>query len=271
MLPCPSCHRHVRGVERTCPFCTGPLRSTKVRWLPRPAIVIAVGSALVACGTTTPDAGDTIETSSGDDMASSSGSTTDDDGMTSVPGTTDPTMAMTSSTSLGETVTGDNTTEIDDTLDTSCGFYGGCPDETGGVSYECDVYMQDCPEGEKCSPWANDGGSIWNASKCTPVGAAALGEPCTAEGAGWSGVDNCAPGSMCFHVDPDTLEGVCVEMCGGGVEQPTCQEGTCVVQHDGALPLCLTTCDPKASTCEKGENCEPVADETVDVDACTPS
>jgi hypothetical protein len=76
---------------------------------------------------------------------------------------------------------------------------------------------------------------------------------------------------MCFYVDPDTLEGVCVETCGGTVDEPTCLEGTCVVQYDGALPLCLTTCDPKASTCEKGENCEPVADETVDVDACTPS
>src|SRR5690606_7229360 len=51
-------------------------------------------------------------------------------------------------------------------------------DETGvvflnrpdtGSTAECDVFAQDCPPGEKCTFWADDGGSSWNALKCVPV------------------------------------------------------------------------------------------------------
>src|SRR5262245_46725118 len=39
----------------------------------------------------------------------------------------------------------------------------------GGVSIECDAWAMDCPRGEKCMPWANDGGSEWNATRCSPL------------------------------------------------------------------------------------------------------
>ena len=38
----------------------------------------------------------------------------------------------------------------------------------GGATNECNQWVQDCPEGEKCMPWANDGGSAWNATRCRP-------------------------------------------------------------------------------------------------------
>ena len=38
----------------------------------------------------------------------------------------------------------------------------------GGTDIECDLWGQDCPDGEKCMPWANDGGSSWNATKAAP-------------------------------------------------------------------------------------------------------
>ena len=35
----------------------------------------------------------------------------------------------------------------------------------------------------------------------------------TALGSAVSGVDNCAQGSMCWGVDPETLEGECIAFC----------------------------------------------------------
>lgn len=63
----------------------------------------------------------------------------------------------------------------------------------GGTGFECDVFAQDCPPGEKCVPWANDGGGVWNATRCSPVDddPAAPGEPCTVEGGPTSGIDDC--------------------------------------------------------------------------------
>jgi hypothetical protein len=275
MLPCPSCDRHVRGEERACPFCASPLRSTRGPWNGTAAVVIAVGSVLFACGPAVSDTGDTIETSSTEDgVESTTGSAEVSTGAgTTVPPTTDPTMAMTSTTSLGDTSTGGSTTWEDDTFDTACGFYGGCPTDVGDMPYECDVFMQDCPDGQRCNPWADDGGNVWNASRCVPedVGAGTPGEPCTVEGSGFSGVDTCAEGAMCFHVDPETLEGVCVELCSGTVDVPVCLEGTCVLQFEAALPLCLETCDPEMSTCLKTEVCEPVLDPVLDTQVCNPA
>ena len=242
-------------------------------------VVIAVGCALTACGPTVPDAGDTADTEA---SSSSSSTGTPSDPTMGVAVSTgevmtttdpfDPTMA-TSSTSTGEDVTGGSTTWVDDTNDSCGGFYGGCPTDAGVVSYECDVYMNDCGDDEKCAPWANDGGDVWNASRCVPVDQdpVAVGEPCVVEGSGVSGIDDCDTGAFCFHVDPKTNEGVCVETCGGSEDDPTCIEGTCIVQFDGALPLCFITCDPKDPSCNDAEICEPVLDETLDDSVCNPA
>ena len=154
----------MRGEERACPFCASPLRSTRGPWNGTAAVVIAVGSVLFACGPAVSDTGDTIETSSTEDgVESTTGSAEVSTGAgTTVPPTTDPTMAMTSTTSLGDTSTGGSTTWEDDTFDTACGFYGGCPTDVGDMPYECDVFMQDCPDGQRCNPWADDGGNVWN-------------------------------------------------------------------------------------------------------------
>ena len=42
-----------------------------------------------------------------------------------------------------------------------CGFF--CPPDGGDEFFECDLFAQDCPAGEKCMPWANDGTEVWNA------------------------------------------------------------------------------------------------------------
>ncbi|MEZ4450321.1 MAG: hypothetical protein R3B09_12660 [Nannocystaceae bacterium] len=121
----------------------------------------------------------------------------------------------------------------------------------------CDLWLQDCPEGEKCTAWANDGGNSWNDVKCVPAGEDKPGEPCTAVGSGLSGLDSCELGAMCWDVDPVTLTGTCVGLCDGSRESPTCAEPNtaCSLANDGVLILCLPTCDPLAQDCPEDKTC----------------
>ncbi|MGH1345957.1 MAG: hypothetical protein ACRBN8_30615 [Nannocystales bacterium] len=156
---------------------------------------------------------------------------------------------------------GGTTTGAADDSTGSCLFLA-CDRETTGVSVECDIFEQNCPDGEKCMPWANDGGSAWNATRCTPVDADPDGlyEPCTAEGSGLSGIDSCELGMMCWSVDPETLVGSCIGMCTGSVNAPTCVDETayCSVNGDGVVALCLPSCDPLGKEpCSLGEGCYP--------------
>lgn len=127
---------------------------------------------------------------------------------------------------------------------------------------DCDPYAQDCPEGERCVPWINDHWS-WNDTRCSPLAEVPdqLGDPCLVEEWAGSGIDSCDVGLMCFGADGTTNIGECIELCGCGPEQATCSGGgtECSIGGDGALPLCLPTCDPLApieeSPCPEGFGC----------------
>ena len=115
------------------------------------------------------------DTSTGTGDQTSNGTTTN-------PGTTAP-----------EPTTGVATEATDSGVGTeSSGSFITPPDGGGGVK-ECDVWTQDCPPGQKCMPWADNGSSSWNATKCSPVDAnpGKEGDPCTVEGSAVSGVDSC--------------------------------------------------------------------------------
>jgi hypothetical protein len=143
---------------------------------------------------------------------------------------------------------------------TSIGFLDGFDD--GHFGEECDLFQQDCPRGEKCMPWANDGGSSWNALRCSPIveDADAVGEPCVVEGSAYSGIDSCAMGSMCWDVDPETLEGECVAFCVGDEAMPLCEDpgASCSIGGDSVLALCFPVCDPLLQDCDEGEACLPL-------------
>lgn len=135
------------------------------------------------------------------------------------------------------------------------------PDFGGGK--ECDVFEQNCPEGEKCNAWSSDGDNSWDSLKCVPVvpNPDPIGAPCFAEGGGISGVDSCVKGAMCWGVDSQTGMGTCVEQCTCSAENPICAvtpNSSCLIANDGVIVLCLPSCDPlDADACAGGEVCVP--------------
>jgi hypothetical protein len=108
-------------------------------------------------------------------------------------------------------------------------------------------------------PWVNDGGTWWNATKCVPIDAdpGAVGEPCTVEGSGVSGIDSCELHAMCWDVDAETLEGTCEAFCVGSPADAFCEQpcSTCSLSSEGALNLCLQQCDPLGQDCPDGDGC----------------
>jgi hypothetical protein len=129
---------------------------------------------------------------------------------------------------------------------------------------DCSLWDQDCLEGDKCMPWANDGGNSWNDTKCVPIdpNPRDVGESCMVEGNAVSGIDNCVEGAMCFYVDPETNEGECIAFCEGNEAEPTCDDPCtfCNITSEGILTLCLSSCDPIAQDCADGLACYPIND-----------
>jgi len=165
------------------------------------------------------------------------------------------TTSAASSASSGEATL---TTEAGSTMTTAsstgCGFLG-CGD-VGEQS--CDQWAQDCPEGQKCMPYADDMGSNWNALKCTSVDPRpdAVGEPCTVTESQLSGIDSCELGALCWNVDPQTLTGYCIALCSGSVREPSCPEGSsCNVLGEGIVTFCLLDCSPLDQNCPDGYLC----------------
>ncbi len=209
-------------------------------WLGCGPVVDQEGSTT---GSTTSEPSTTISGS-----ATSAGTTAPS---TSAPGTSAP---GTSATTIGPSDESSSTTGVDegvsfiDTFDSESVDGGGC-----------DVWAQDCPVGEKCMPWANDGGFMWNSVRCSPIGDGVPGAPCTVEGSAVSGIDSCQLAAMCWNVDPETNAGTCVGFCEGSRADPTCPapEQHCVIANDGVLILCLPCCDPRLPSCGEDTRCIP--------------
>lgn len=178
---------------------------------------------------------------------------------TTTSAATDSATSTTGGTTQGET-TGGTATE-GTTGDTGCSFLD-CTTSTSGDTKQCSVWEQDCPRGEKCMPWANDGGS-WNATKCSPLdpNPGQDGDKCTVTDSAVSGIDSCDLGLLCWFVDNETGEGTCIPMC-ENESSPTCPAGkTCDISNEGVLILCLEACDPVVVDCPEGQICFPAATE----------
>ncbi|WP_271994512.1 ribulose phosphate epimerase [Nannocystis radixulma] len=169
---------------------------------------------------------------------------------------TGPSQQTTTGTSGPEPTTAPATTS-EGTSTTEGSFI--TPPDGGGGTKECDQWTQDCPDGQKCMPYSGDGDNAWESLKCTPVmeNAGQVGDPCTVEGSGVSGIDNCSEGMMCWDVTEGV--GVCVALCIGSPDAPDCAEPmtSCLISNDGVLTLCLPFCDPLLQDCPGDDLCIP--------------
>jgi hypothetical protein len=257
---CDRCRRHVRADDPRCPFCASDARARGF------ATAVTLGATLGACGARDLPQAETDATTTSSMSSTSSTVDTIDSADPTTAATTMPGTTMSSETMPMDTGTSVDDSSSSDGDDGGCqaGFYGGCPPDSGPDDFECDVWAQDCQRGEKCMPWANDGGPLWNATRCTPLDPdpADVGEPCNAEGSGVSGIDDCALGAMCWGVD-DMNAGTCVDMCMGSEANPTCAnpETSCAIGYNGAVIVCLPICDPLLQDCVDGDGCYLTNDE----------
>jgi hypothetical protein len=179
----------------------------------------------------------------------SSDETSSTDASTSTSTSTSTSETSTSETSTSETSTSE-TTDPRETV-------GFVPEYDEYWGDECDSFAQDCPEGEKCVPYASSGYS-WDALKCVPVlGEQAPGESCTYSGAEAS-TDDCDATSFCWNVMDVGGEaiGTCTPFCTGTGDEPECPEGSaCTISSDGVVYLCVSNCDPILQDCNDGLAC----------------
>ncbi|MBC8072171.1 MAG: ribulose phosphate epimerase [Deltaproteobacteria bacterium] len=219
-----------------------------------PRFVVAstsLGLLITACGE---PKNDENTTSSPSDPTASSASETDSAG--SSESGNDPSIAT---TQMSMTSPSDESGSGEEESGNDSIMFIAEPDG-GSISNECDIWAQDCPDGEKCMPWANDGGGSWNATRCSPLDAnpGQPGDSCTVEGSGVSGIDNCDIAAMCWNTDAENI-GTCVGFCEGSEANPVCPNpGTgCSITNEGTLILCLPFCDPLLQDCSDTEACYP--------------
>lgn len=144
-----------------------------------------------------------------------------------------------------------STTSTDATTDAP-GTTDAPPDE------ECDLWTQDCPEGQKCMPVSLDGVDGNEAARCRPVvdEPDALGERCTVLGASFEGLDTCPEGQLCWRNNLGKPFGTCLALCTGSPEEPTCAQPGHVCEHNHAITnLCVRHCDPLAQDCPGDDLC----------------
>ena len=124
------------------------------------------------------------------------------------------------------------------------------PTSTGDTSVVgCDPWQPDCPPGERCIWYANDGENFWSATRCEPImeHPAGLNEPCSVVGDEYSGIDNCDIGLVCLGTDGNQKH--CAAHCTGALEAPTCADGYFCVVHDPGFSWCVESCNPLQQDC----------------------
>lgn len=164
------------------------------------------------------------------------------------------TTSSSSTGSSGGTSTG---VAADESGPDNCNFLGCEP--YPDAPPQCDPMLQDCPRGQKCNIYSNDGGSAYNAARCVPLDddPDLPDESCTFEDWPLSGLDSCAAGSVCAWVDVDTGLGVCQPMCEGRANAPGCadEDRVCRIGGDAIPAFCMKACSPLEDDCPAGLAC----------------
>jgi hypothetical protein len=199
--------------------------------------LVALALLAIACGPPQLTSDADADAESGESSSSSSSSSSSE-------------TSTTESSSTETSTTEPSSTEANDTWDF-------VPEYDVWEATECDSFMQDCPDGEKCVPYGSTGGN-WDALKCVPVtGDNAPGEPCTYGGV-VEATDDCDATSHCWDVHDINGEaiGVCTPFCTGTADMPECPPGSqCLISGSGVINLCISTCDPFLQDCGEGLAC----------------
>lgn len=120
--------------------------------------------------------------------------------------------------------------------------------------------LQDCPNGERCTPAALVPNVPWHTFRCVPVASEPkeVGDTCSVFGSPNAGCDDCVAGAMCLFVFENDGEGVCVGFCEhSGQGTYVCAEDgkVCAMANNGALPVCLDPCNPLSPGCPPEAGC----------------
>jgi hypothetical protein len=157
------------------------------------------------------------------------------------------------------TPTSESSTTADDSGPTPTSEDTLPPADQGGSGGQCNLFLQDCNNGEKCTAWNMDGGIFPNGTKCVPqTGDKLPGETCKVDGGFGEGVDDCVAGSLCLDID-NSGTATCVAYCSGDMQNPTCPEpeDRCAFLFEPTVPLCFPPCDPLTQNCSDDEACVP--------------
>jgi hypothetical protein len=173
-----------------------------------------------------------------------------DERPTSSDGVADSNVVETGEISESATAGAGDETSGAETTTTTGSFVPDMPEVTEAV---CDPWAQDCPEGEKCVAYSDNGEPSWNANKCVPVlGDGAHGDSCTASASIVEATDDCGADSFCWNVMDVGGEGigVCTPFCQGSADEAICEPGSsCLISNEGAINLCIPICDPLLQDC----------------------
>jgi hypothetical protein len=247
----PTMHDHSANSP---PASTAPAKSWRV--------FAAFGVALLGCTDRPLDGGEAGATSTGQ-VTTSSGSDTEPSTPTSGGVTGEPNPGTSTATPSTSTTAAATTTTSPDTDDftTVCGGFVCEPDLPLDDCPGTQQLDPECPEGHKCTIDESLGETHCVEIVPNPKG---LYEPCTVMGHGWSGLDDCGLGMLCWGVN-ERGEGTCVGLCDGSPYSP---DG-CICADPKASPtwcqecavgLCLRSCDPLLQDCVNDEVCYPIAD-----------
>lgn len=201
---------------------------------------------VLACGPTT-----VVGDGSGSEGGSGSSG---NDGSTSTVGTSvGTTVGEATGTTIGTT---NGSTSLDSSgttdacaTDLDSDTFGGDFD-VGPPEPTCDLFEQNCDEGEKCVPVFG-----FSTRDCVPIAPDPLadGESCEA-----GGDDPCGPLSWCGLPDDDG-NGTCVPLCTGTFADPICPADTiCVIDDEMIVAYCAAPCDPfDPAACPGHHSCQP--------------
>ncbi len=205
------------------------------RHCPLIALALALGCVVVTPMNTSTGAsagGSAGDSDTSGDTSGLSASSTSAGTATAGPGTSSSTSSTSGSASSSPSTTED---------DPGCLFIPcfDLPPEP----MSCDVYLQDCPEGMKCTHSHLDDDSFCSDLAPRPK---ELGEPCEIFAGPLEGLDDCGVGELCWYFDEEQGLGECISFCQGSMEDATCPEPMthCNIGCQSCVGICLDDCDP---------------------------